>query len=71
MWLEMLDQQRLNLLAIDMRAFRYTERMKDFWAEIFMLAGTALCTLTCTHARRCTRGGDDALFDRDRADSFR
>src|SRR4051794_2337242 len=35
----MLKQQKKNLTTEDMRAFRYTDLMKDFWTEEYMLAG--------------------------------
>lgn len=41
-WHAMLEQQAKNLATCDMRAFRYTTLMKDFWSEQYMLAGAPL-----------------------------
>lgn len=38
-WEAMLKQQRENLATGDMRAFRYTLLMKDFWTEEYMQSG--------------------------------
>lgn len=37
----MLQQQAKNLSTGDMRSFRYTDLMKDFWSEQYMLASVS------------------------------
>ena len=47
-WEEMLERQSKNLSTGDTRAFRYTLRMKDFWADQYMLAGALLIDHDCS-----------------------